>query len=173
MAESTPAVEPAPAAQPTSFTLTNDQFQQLLAAARGPQPAAAAAETGPAPAQPAAETAPAAPAPAASAAPAAPAAPVGETTEQMIARLVKEGVAAERTAMIQEMAANGGLPARKGVVDTPNAATGQPAVAEGLNEYGVPNTWPNKPLHQYTTEERLKYFGRAVREHVLQDRFKG
>lgn len=104
----TPAVAeqaPAPTAAPM-IALTQEQFQMLL----GRQ-------------APVAETAPAAPAPAV---PAAPAAPVTETQEQRIARLVREGVAAERGQLVEslreEMRQTG--PARRGLSrQTPGTVT--------------------------------------------------
>ncbi len=72
-----PAVaEQAPAAPAPSITLTAEQFQQLIAGRA---------------------------APVAEAAPAAPAAPVVETEDQKIARLVAEGMAAQRGALLDEL----------------------------------------------------------------------
>ena len=179
------AVTQAPVAENTqtpasagTVTLTNEQFQQLLAAVRpaqaaaAPAPAPVAAESAPPPAQAAQETAPAAPA-----APAAAAAPVTETTEQMMARLLaeqerkfEERLAAARTQAVQEAVENGGLPSRKGLVQPVNehrAPSPEPAGDVGLNDYGVPSDWPDKPLHEYTNAERERYFGPAVVRHAL------
>jgi hypothetical protein len=114
------------------------------------------------------EAAPAAPTPVVEAAPV-----VEETQEQMIDRLVAEGIAKRLPAAVQETVEQSGPPTRKGLVTgvTENAAPA--GAAPGLNEYGVPSNWPNKPLHEYNADERLRYFGPAVREHVLQDRFLG
>jgi len=159
----TPAVENAPAATapaaPAGITLTTEQFQMLLAAVQ-PQAVATAApapvET--APAAPVVETppvtAPAAPAPA------APVAQPTETQEQMIARLVEKGI----TSGIQSLVESGGIKAqRKGLAGRPVTE----AAAEGLTELGIPEDWPQKPLHTYTAEERRKYIDRQWGEHVL------
>lgn len=114
------------------------------------------------------EAAPAAPAPVAEAAPA-----VEETQEQMIDRLVAEGIAKRLPGAVQASVEQSGPPARKGLVAGVAEAATPAGAAAGLNEYGVPADWPNKPLHQYTAEERNRYFGPAIREHVLQDRFRG
>jgi hypothetical protein len=152
----TPAVEPTPeaatnpagATAPASLTLTSDQFEQLLArinppaAAVAPQPDLAGAETAQDTAQ------------------------VTETEEQRIARLVREGVAAERVRLLQEMTQAGQmLPERKGLI--PQAPTPEPAapVAEGLNSFGMPAAAPNKPLHQYSTDEWRRAIGGPLLEH--------
>ncbi|MGW2936072.1 DUF6582 domain-containing protein [Streptomyces sp. NPDC001156] len=99
-----------------------------------PQPAAAAES---APAEPVAEAA----------APAA--AEVTETEEQRIQRLVAEGVAAALPRAIQEHVETTGGPARKGLV----APVAETAAAGGTGSAGLPEGWPQKPLHQYTDEE--------------------
>lgn len=146
-----PAVENAPAATtptaPAGVTLTAEQFQMLLAAVQ-PQPAAPVESD---PAAPVAEASPAA-------APAAPQAT--ETQEQMIARMVAEGI----TSGIQNLVESGGIKAqRKGLTGRPVTE----AVAEGLTDLGIPEDWPQKPLHTYTAEERRKYIDRQWGEHVL------
>jgi hypothetical protein len=160
----TPAVENTPAATAPAVsggvTLTNEQFQMLLAAVT--PPAAAPVES--APAAPVAETpaAPVAPAPVAPA-PAVPAPEAPQTTEtqeQMIARMVREGI----TTGIQSLVENGGIKAqRKGLAGRPVTE----ASAEGLTNLGIPEDWPQKPLHTYTAEERAKYIDRMWGEHVL------
>lgn len=147
-----PAVEATPAA--AAITFTAEQFQQFLATMR------------PAPAAPA-ESAPAAPV--VEAAPVAPQAPVvTETEDQRIERLVAEKVAAVKTALIQDFVEEGHGPVRKGLVrpvtETATAGDGD------LNEYGVPSDWPNKPLHEYSSAERARYFGPALQDHILKER---
>lgn len=142
----TPAA--APAAAP-SITLTGDQFAQLLDRFTPPAPPAvapAAAQVESAPAATTTETAPAA-------------APVAETEDQRIARLVKEQVAVERTAFIQEMA-KVYPPARKGLVES--------TPADGAVE-GLPESLPQKPLHTYTDTERAMA-DRYIASVVLKDR---
>lgn len=147
----TPAAENAPAATVPAtpgVTLTNEQFQMLLAAVQPQAPAPVES----APAAPVAET-PAAPAPAAPQA--------TETQEQMIARMVKEGV----TTGIQSLVETGGIKAaRKGLAGRPVTETGE---AESLTALGIPEDWPQKPLHTYTAEERRQYIDRQWGEHVL------
>lgn len=143
----TPAVEStaaAPAPAP-AVTLSAEQFQQLLAAASRPVETAAPA--------PVAETTPAttaaqAPAPA----------PVAEKS---IAQMVQEGI----TAGIQAMVASGAVnPGRKGLVRPVNGEAQQ-----GMTDLGIPESWPQKPLHEYTTEERRKYVDVAWGEHFFGD----
>lgn len=167
----TPAAETAATAQaPASggvIQLTPEQFQQLLN------------RTAPAPA------AEAAPAPAAV-----------ETDDQRVERLVAariaekeaadaaaqaaqetddervERLAEERyQARIQQQVASGQIvPQRKGVqrpTDENNTGAG---AAGDLNEHGLPASWPNKPLHKFTAEERTKYMSTAMAGHVLGDR---
>lgn len=142
--------QPAAPAAPTAVTLTNDQFEQLLTAARGAAPAAQAPAA-------AAETAPAAQAPATEAAPAA---AVTETEEQRIERIVNERM----TAAVQQVVDKYGPPARKGV-STPLEESGP------LNtDTGLPEGWPQKPLEKYTEAERSEYFGQALQAYVLGNR---
>lgn len=101
-------------------------------------------------------------------------APVTETEEQRINRLVAEGIKAALPQAVQEHVEHAGPPARKGLVAPVSESA--PAVAgtePGLNRYGAPADWPDKPLHEFTPDERAKYFGPAVRQHVLRDRFLG
>ena len=42
--------------------------------------------------------------------------------------------------------------------------------AEGLNSNGMPNAWPHKPLHQYSSEELLQYSGPVLDHHVMRGR---
>ncbi|ELP67670.1 hypothetical protein STRTUCAR8_08554 [Streptomyces turgidiscabies Car8] len=135
MAEPTTAAETAAAPAVGGVTLTDDQFQQLLGrlAPIPAVPAAAAAES--APAEAVAETT----------APATPAAEVTETEDQRIARLVAEGVKAALPGAIQEHVESTGGPARKGLV--------QPVTESATAASGLPEGWPQKPLHQYTDEE--------------------
>jgi hypothetical protein len=110
--------------------LTDDQFSQLLA--KLSPPAAAPVVEKPAELVGAGAPAESAPAPAV----AAPVAPVAETTEQMVARLVAEGVKAALPMAVQEAAQAGGAPARKGLVPQSTEA----GVAESTDEY--PEGWP-------------------------------
>lgn len=156
MAESTtPAAETAAVPATGGVHLTDDQFAQLLARVSAPAAPAAPAES--APAAPVAEAAPE---------------PVQETEEQRIERLVAERVAAALPQVVQQHVAANGAPARKGLVP-PVTETAPAGTEPGLNEHGVPAHWPNKPLHEYTPDERAKYFGPTIREHVLRDRFRG
>lgn len=156
-----PTEPPAPAAASAGVTLSDAQFAAMLTAMRAP--AMAGAESAPAPAAPAQEAAPAA------------AAPVAETTEQMIGRLVAEGVKAALPLAVQEHVQATGVPGRRGLVarratSETDLAGASVAGADGLNQYGVPAEWPDKPLDKYSSEERRKYFGSALRDHYLGDR---
>ncbi len=108
------------------------------------------------------ESAPAAPV-AEQAAPAP--APVQETQEQMIARLVAEGVKAALPVAVQETVERYGPPTRKGLVRpvTENAAT-------GAGHQGLPEGWPDTPLHTYTPEERAQFLEPAVINTFLKGR---
>jgi hypothetical protein len=132
----------------------------------------------------------------ASAAPAeaAPAAPVTETGDDRIARLVREGVASAMAAAAptapvvtetedqrvkrlvaeamvterQNLTEQGGGPGRKGLspsgaVTENSGGGGEP----GLNQYGLPSEWPNKPLHEFTSDEWEQYGGPVIVRHVL------
>jgi hypothetical protein len=108
------------------------------------------------------ESAPAAVAPAQETVPAA----VEETQEQMIARLVAEGVAAERTRIVQETVEATGGPSRKGLV-APVTEHSAPAATEGW-----PEGWPTengdpKPLHKWNDNERSQHMGPAIEQYVL------
>jgi hypothetical protein len=117
------------------------------------------------------EAAPVAVAPVVEAAPVA--APVVESEDQRIERMVAAGIKAALPQAVQERVEQSGPPTRKGLVTGVTEHAAPAGAAPGLNEYGVPANWPNKPLHEYNADERLRYFGPAVREHVLQDRFRG
>jgi hypothetical protein len=161
MAESTTPAAETPDASADALGALNTKLDTLIGGINGLVTALAA--------KPAAESAPEAPA-----VEAAPAAPVQETQEQMIARLVAEGIAAERARIVQETVEQQGPPARKGLVAPVRESNAVAGGAEpGMNEYGVPSHWPNKPLHQYTPDERAKYFGPAAASHVLGSRYQG
>jgi hypothetical protein len=113
-----------------------------------------------APAEPVVEAAPVAP-------------PVQETEDQRIARLVAEGIAKALPGAVQETVERQGPPTRKGYVAQVQETAGSGGTEPGLNEYGVPNSWPNKPLHQYTPDERTKFFGPTTASHVLGARYQG
>ena len=183
-----PAVESAAAtpAQPAGITLTDDQFALLLG--RLAQPTAPAAAVVPAvvptPVAAPAETAPAA-------------AVVTETEDQRVARLVDAAVQAQLakanpppvveteeqrinrlvearvTQAVQESVTKNGPPARKGLT-APVNETSQPSpgATEGLNSNGLPSDWPDKPLHQYTAEERLRHLSPTLLQHVVGDRIR-
>ena len=122
------------------------------------------------PAAPApAETAPAAPVAEAAPPPAAPAAaaPVAETAEQRIERLVQEQV----TARVQDLVESGQLGAgRKGLTGTAPAGAPQAAAGADLNEHGLPASWPNKPLHEYSEAEFSRYAFPQLENYVLNGR---
>jgi hypothetical protein len=188
------AVTTATALNPPGVVLTGEQFAALLEAFRPQAPVAEAAPAAPAPAAQA--PAAAAPAPVAEA-PAAPqideatisrmveerlntilaahtqgqqAPPVTETEEQRLARLVE----AQVTERMQAMVANGDVtPTRAGLtpqgeVSENRVLTGIPGTAaEGLNGNGLPASWPDKPLHQYSSEELAQYTGPVLDHHVM------
>jgi hypothetical protein len=150
MAEPTTAVEPTQAATPAqvpavapTITLSAEQFEQMLARFTAPAPAMAAAEAAPVPAQEATEAAPAAPEPVAET--------VAETDEDRIARLVSEGIKAGLPLAIQEHVAQNGPPTRKGLVAPVTEHTAP------VSDQGLPEGWPQKPLHEYTDEERRQF----------------
>jgi hypothetical protein len=160
MAETTTAAEGSaatPAAAPVAgITFTDDQFAQFLARMA---PAAVAA----------AESAPAAAAPVAEATAAAEPAPVVETEEQRIGRIVEAQVQARLTAAIQESVEKQGPPQRKGIVGRVQESGELATTGNGgeLNDHGLPANWPNKPLHQYTSEERARHLSPTLMQHVV------
>lgn len=186
-ATTAPAVEtaaPTPQPGPAGVTMSDEQFAALLARLAPPAPVAAPAPVAVAPAVPAQETAPVAPAvtetddervarlveaavQAQLAKEATPAAPV-ETEQQRINRLVQERL----TEAIQKRVEKDGPPARKGL-STPVNEHSQPrtdGTSAELNTHGLPADWPDKPLHQYTTDEKLKYCSPALMNYVVGDR---
>lgn len=89
-----------------------------------------------------------------------------ETEDEKVARLVREQLAAER----QRLTETGNGPGRKGL--TPGGAVNEhsgakPSGEAGMNSHGLPADWPDKPLHQYTTDEMDQYAGPALTRHVL------
>jgi uncharacterized protein DUF6582 len=96
---------------------------------------------------------------------------VTETKDQMIARLVAEQV----TVMKQQLVASGAVPVQRAGLEPGGEVNEhrQPAVvtgaggAEGLNSHGLPLSWPDKPLHQYTSEELSQYTGPVLDHHVM------
>lgn len=129
MAESTiPAAEAAAAPAAGGVTLTDEQFKALLAAVT---PSPAAVES--APTEPVAEAASAA-------------SSVTESDEDRIQRLVSEGIKAALPQAVQEHVEATGGPSRKGFV----ASVAETA---GTTAGGIPESWPTKPLHEYTSEE--------------------
>ncbi len=95
------------------------------------------------------------------------AAPATETDEARVQRIVAERVAAAK----QEMVATGQVPAvRAGLTaDKPVSESGAGG-GDGLNEWGLPASWPNKPPHEYTDEEAARYLDPALVRHVLGDK---
>lgn len=86
-----------------------------------------------------------------------------ETVDQKVTRLVREGV----TAAKQELTAQGRGPGRKGLAPA-GAVTEAAAGSEpGLNSHGLPSNWPDKPLHAFTSEEMDQYAGPVLTRHVL------
>jgi hypothetical protein len=163
MAETTTAAEgnaATPAAAPVAgITFTDDQFKQFLDRM---VPAAAGAP---------AESAPAAAATVAEATAAAEPALVVETEDQRIQRLVAEGIAAERTRLIQETVERQGPPQRKGLVGRVQESGELATTGNGgeLNSQGLPADWPDKPLHEYKGAERAK-LSAALMQHVVGNR---
>lgn len=153
MAESTPAAEATPAATDNSAldTLTA-QVSQLTTLMSGfvtaftAQAAPAPVEAAPAAAEPVAETA--APAPAAP--------QVTETEDQRIARLVATA--------LQEHVEQAGPPSRKGLVESTTPQQG------AVTESGIPASWPQKPLHQYTAEEFRQYVSASTADYIVPTR---
>jgi hypothetical protein len=90
--------------------------------------------------------------------------PVAETDEQRITRLVQEGVRAMLPAAVQEHVQTNGLPSRRGLV---NRRVTETAPDQELTDQGVPADWPQKPLSQYSEEERRRYVAPALQQHVL------
>jgi hypothetical protein len=100
--------------------------------------------------------------------PAAPA-PVTETEDARITRIVEARLVTER----QRLTEQGSGPGRKGLAPggEVNEHTGaRPGGEAGLNEFGLPLDWPHKPLHQFTGEELEQYANPVLVRHVLKDR---
>lgn len=158
-----PAVsEPTSTAGATAAAIqfTPDQFAQLLATL-GNQAGAPAA---PAVADAPAETAP--PAAGATQETAAPVAPaVAETEEARVARLVAEGISAALPLALQQHVQQNGGPTRKGLVSqAPVAPVGE---NHETGEAGLPAGWPQKPLHEYTEDERSRFLRPQVEQSVM------
>jgi hypothetical protein len=151
MAEPETAATTAAAPATGGVHLTDDQFTLLLN--RLAPAAAVPVEAAPVPAETVAEAAPAAETPA----------PVTETEEQRIARLVEEGIKAALPKAVQEHVEHNGPPARKGVVPQVTEHTA-PTVQ------GLPEGAPAKPLHEYTDEEWREHIAPAVVGAVLKGR---
>jgi hypothetical protein len=162
MAEPTTPAETPPGTPETGIDALGAKIDKLSDALAGfitamtPKPA----ESTPAPAEPVAEQAPAAP---------ASAVPVAETDEQRIARLVADGVKAALPLAVQETVERYGPPTRKGLV-RPVAEAAAPAAGGGAGVYGLPEDWPDKPLHTYTKDERAQYLEPLVVQTFLGDR---
>jgi hypothetical protein len=162
MAEPTTPAETTPGTPETGIDALGAKIDKLSDALAGfitamtPKPA----ESAPAPAAPVAEQTPAAP---------ASPAPVAETDEQRIARLVAEGIKAALPLAVQETVERYGPPSRKGLV-RPVTETTTPAAGGGAGVYGLPEGWPDKPLHTYTKQERAQYLEPLVVQTYLGDR---
>ena len=115
--------------------LTDEQFQALLAAARGTNSEPAA--------QPEPELVGAT-------AESAPAAPVTESEDQRIARLVAEQVETIKRSLVQDLVESGTSPTRKGLVQPVNESTYGAPVSDSQD---LPEGWPQKPLHEYSRTE--------------------
>ena len=99
---------------------------------------------------------------------------VTETKDEKIARLVAEQV----TTMKQLLVASGAVPVQRAGL-TPGGEVNehrQPPVVtgsgpgEGLNSHGLPLSWPDKPLHQYSSEELANFTGPALDHYVMKGR---
>jgi hypothetical protein len=167
-AAGTPVAAPAPVAAaevaapaapaPVEVTLTLSQVKDLFGSfAQAIAPTASAPQLVGAGAP--VEAAPAAVAPVVETAAAAPAAAVQETTEQMVARLVQEGI----TRGVQEHVAQNGVQ-RKGLVENASAVAAPPV--DGVPE-DLPEGWPQKPLHKYTTAEQKQFLRPALEQTVM------
>lgn len=142
-----PAEVPAESPAAAGVHLTDDQFAQLLAKLGTAPAPAVAAPVAEKPAELVGAGAPAETAPVAGATiEVAP--PVTETTEQMVARLVAEGIKAGLPVAIQEAAQAGGAPTRKGLVATTETA----ATAA---EQGYPEGWPTDETGEPTPPHKM------------------
>ena len=162
-------------------TLTSDQFAELMKRMGAVQiappvtekPAGELVGAGALPLRPhlpllhrSLRRSPAAPAPAAPA-------PVTETTEQMVARLVAQGVKAALPVAIQEAAQAGGAPQRKGLVErvTQSAPAGSAA-----GEETYPESWPKDetgepiPAHKLTNEQWKRASRPTIEQSVMGSR---
>ncbi|MBS2548396.1 hypothetical protein KGQ19_16135 [Catenulispora sp. NL8] len=150
-------VETAPAAPVAEAAATPTPDQLALLAGLIGSPAGAAAMAQAAAAQTAAVQAQAGAVPP----------PVAETEDQRIARLVSEQV----TVRVQDLVESGQLGGgRKGLTATaPAVAPGVPSGA-ALNENGLPEGWPNKPLHEYSEAEFSRYAFPQLENYVLNGR---
>jgi hypothetical protein len=83
-----------------------------------------------------------------------------ESDDERIARIVSVRFDAAQAAMIQS---GQGQPQRKGVVRQVDEST-------ALNKHGLPESWPDKPLHEFSRDEFDKHTGPVLVRHVLQDR---
>lgn len=169
--EATPAAattEAAPAA-PQMVTFTTEQFAQLMATRPATAEAAPAAPAEPAVAESEDDKIAALVAAGVAEAvkgltPAIPE-PVAESLEQKVARLVEAGVTEAKQALV----ASGAVDlSRKGVVRmATETATGG---SLQFNEHGQPSTWPNKPLHEYSTDELAKHAGPVMDHWIMKGR---
>lgn len=92
-----------------------------------------------------------------------------ESEQDRITRMVNEGIEAARVRIVQEMAEQGGGPARKGLV-APVTEHTAPSGADGW-----PEGWPMKdggpkPMHLWTEAERREHAFPALEQYVLGSR---
>ncbi|MGW2861948.1 DUF6582 domain-containing protein [Streptomyces sp. NPDC001205] len=149
MAESTTPAAETPGSD-SGIDALSAKFDKLTDAITGlvtqMTPAPAAIES--APAEPVAET--------------ASAAEVVESDDDRIARLVAEGIAKALPQAVQEHVEMTGGPSRKGLV--------QPVSETSVVSSGLPEGWPQKPLHEYTDEEWRQTGGAAAVGSILGNR---
>jgi hypothetical protein len=81
-------------------------------------------------------------------------APVAETEDQRIARLVAEQVIVRVQDLVESRQLGGG---RKGLTATAPASGPGASSDAALNENGLPEGWLNKPLHEYSEAEFSRY----------------
>jgi hypothetical protein len=174
-APTAPAAETPTLTAVPNVTLTGDQFAELMKRMGAVQIAPAAVAERPASelvgAGAPVESVPATPVPIAPAP--VMAAPVAETTEQMVTRLVAEGIKAGLPLAVQEAAQAGGTPARKGLVpQVSESAAGAVATEEG--EY--PESWPKDetgepmPAHKLTNEQWKRASRPTIEQAVMGQR---
>jgi hypothetical protein len=98
------------------------------------------------------------------------AAPVEETEDQRIQRLVAAGIAAAMPAAVASHVERNGV-ARKGLIESQGAYGVPGGVIQETSPVGAPEglpaSWPQKPLHLYTETERAAFLRPAMEAHVM------